>query len=243
MTSTTIIILVLAAFIAATTQRVTGFGFGMLFMTVSPYLMPSYPEATALSGLLALFCAIIPGVRHFKLIPWRKLLPILITFLAVSVFSVKAAGEVDGTVIKKVLGGILIFLSFYFGFIKKHIHLKPTIPVQIGMGTLSGITGGLFAMQGPPAVIYFISCTDDKEEYMAITQWFFIISNSFMACTRAANGYITPVVLKGLALGVAAVLLGLFVGSRIYKKVPIDTIRSIVYVFIGVAGVISFVIS
>lgn len=38
---------------ASFTQRVTGFGFGIIVMTVLPYLLPSYGEATALSGLLA----------------------------------------------------------------------------------------------------------------------------------------------------------------------------------------------
>ena len=42
------------AMMAAFVQRVSGFGFGIFIMTVLPYLMPSYGEATALSGMLAL---------------------------------------------------------------------------------------------------------------------------------------------------------------------------------------------
>lgn len=235
----TFAIIFLAAFIASTTQRVTGFGFGMLFMTVSPYLMPSYPEATALSGLLALCCALVTGIQYFRYVPWKKLVPILVTVLAVSCIAVFIVGRLESSVMRKVLGCILIFLSFYFGFIKKHIKMKPSLPVQIGMGTVSGLTGGLFAMQGPPAVIYFVSCTEVKEEYMAITQWFFIITNTFMSVTRAANGFVTSSVLWGWAVGVAAVMLGLFVGAKIYARVPIVAVRKSVYVFIGVAGIIA----
>ena len=39
---------------AAFVQRVSGFGFGIFIMTVLPYIMPSYGEATALSGLMAM---------------------------------------------------------------------------------------------------------------------------------------------------------------------------------------------
>ena len=51
---------ILASFI----QRTTGFGFGIFIMTVLPLLMPSYGEATTLSGLLAMttsamsYCAV-----------------------------------------------------------------------------------------------------------------------------------------------------------------------------------------
>lgn len=39
---------------ASFVQRATGFGFGIFIMTILPFLMPSYGEATALSGLLAM---------------------------------------------------------------------------------------------------------------------------------------------------------------------------------------------
>ena len=53
-------------------QRTTGFGFGIFIMTMLPFLMPSYGEATTLSGLLAItgyhdFCSYrmaIAKLRH-----------------------------------------------------------------------------------------------------------------------------------------------------------------------------------
>ena len=51
------------AFIASFIQRVTGFGYGIVFMSFAPYLMPSYAEATALSGALAIICAAITALN------------------------------------------------------------------------------------------------------------------------------------------------------------------------------------
>lgn len=65
-------------------QRVSGFGFGILVMTVLPYIMPSYGEATALSGLLAMVTSGIVVLKMWRQIPWGKLLPILITLILVS---------------------------------------------------------------------------------------------------------------------------------------------------------------
>ncbi|MCQ2170945.1 MAG: sulfite exporter TauE/SafE family protein [Bacteroidales bacterium] len=237
------IIVALVAFIASLTQRVSGFGFGMLFMTAAPFLMPTYPEATTLSGALALVCALVTGVQMVRFVPWKKLLPILCTFLVVSFVSIRFVGRIDGKMMRGVLGAVLLFLSFYFSFIRSKISMKPTMKVQVGMGTVSGVMGGLFAMQGPPAVIYFISCADNKEEYMAITQWYFIISNSFMTVSRAASGFFTPTVGKAWLFGVAAVILGLMVGKRIYSRMPIEIIRKVVYVIIGVSGLLAIILS
>ena len=61
---------------ASLTQRVCGFGFGIFIMMLLPFIMPSFAEATALSGLLAIFTALVPAVRMVRQVPWRKLIPI-----------------------------------------------------------------------------------------------------------------------------------------------------------------------
>jgi uncharacterized membrane protein YfcA len=80
----TLFLLFLFVTAASFTQRVTGFGFGIIAMTMLPYLLPSYGEATALSGLLAIFTALIPAIRMRGLLHWRKLAVIMPVFLAVS---------------------------------------------------------------------------------------------------------------------------------------------------------------
>ena len=233
------IILLLFAFGASFTQRVTGFGFGIFIMTVLPHIMPSYGEATALSGLLAIVCVLVTAVRTAKYASWRKLWLILVTFLAVSFFAVKAVSLIDSTTLKHVLGVILIVVSLYFFFVSERIRVKPTKPVQVAMGTLSGLMGGFFAMQGPPAVIYFLGCTETKEQYIALASMYFVIGNICMTCFRAGNGFVTPVVLKAVLMGLPAVVLGLWLGGKVYDRMPITTLRKSVYAFMAFAGVIA----
>ena len=54
-------------------QRTTGFGFGIFIMTMLPFLMPSYGEATTLSGLLAITtsAAIVWRLRDY--VTWQRL--------------------------------------------------------------------------------------------------------------------------------------------------------------------------
>ena len=165
------------------TQRVTGFGFGILMMTLLPVLAPSYAEATALSGLLAIFTALVPAIQSRKSLNWKKLLPILLIFLVTSWLGVLLLARLDNSLMKHVVGGVLIVVSLWFFITGGRIRLAPTLPVQAGMGTLSGLMGGLFAMQGPPAVMTAIR----------VMSWVFIIEclsprSSIFPCGRRAGG-------------------------------------------------------
>jgi len=236
------ILIALLAFGGSFIQRVTGFGFGIFVMTALPFIMPTFGEATAVSGLLAIVCALIPAITHFKYVPWKKLAIILPVFLIVSYFSVRLLNHIDGHSIKRLLGVVLLLVSIYFFYASGRIHMKPNVAVQASMGTLSGLMGGLFAMQGPPAIIYFTSATDSKEEYIAVSQWYFLIGNAIMTLFRAGNGFVTPCTGWALAAGAPAVLLGLVLGERINRKMPIATMRRCVYAYMAVSGILAIIL-
>ena len=239
MSSGALALLLFFALGASFTQRVTGFGFGIFIMTVLPYLMPSYGEATALSGMLAIISAAITFSRMWRYVMWRNLLPILVTFLLVSFFSVRLVARVDSILMRRILGCTLIAVSLYFLFASSKVKLPPSLKVQVGMGTISGLMGGLFAMQGPPAVIYFLSCTQTKEQYISLTSAYFVIGNLMMTAFRAASGFVTLTVCKAALAALPAVLAGLWIGSRVYSRMPIETVRKAAYLFMAVSGVVA----
>lgn len=220
-------------------QRVTGFGFGIFIMTVLPFLMPSYGEATTLSGLLAIALSFTIMVKYKHLIQWKKIIPILISFLLFSLLSIQYVTYVEDTILKQLLGGVLILLSIYFFFFCDKLHLRPTLTTQLSMGCISGIMGGLFAMQGPPAVLYFISAEKEKEKYMAMTQTYFLFGNLFMTIVRAANGYLTYSVEKGWLYACLGIIIGGFIGNKVFEKIKSDTLRKIVYVYMALSGIVA----
>ena len=224
---------------AAFVQRVSGFGFGIFIMTVLPYIMPSYGEATTLSGLMAMVTSLIIAIRNYKYLHWKKLSIILFTFLIVSYIAVQFVSIASDGILKKLLGGILIFASIWFLFLSKRVHLPATVPVQISMGTISGLMGGFFGMQGPPAVLYFISSAKQKEEYMAMAQMYFLLGNIFMTGYRAQCGYLTAAVLHGWCCGIVAVLIGTTLGSIVFRFVSLDILRKIIYAYMAISGIIA----
>lgn len=235
----TILYLLLGSVGAAFVQRVSGFGFGIFIMTILPYVMPSYGEATTLSGLMALVTSMIIATKMYRFLQWRKLLPILITFLVVSYFSGWFVALASDGLLKKILGAILILASIYFFYFSERVKLRPTMTVQITMGVLSGIMGGLFGMQGPPAVLYFIACTERKEEYMAMAQTYFLVGNSIMTLYRAQNGFLTESVGMAWCYGVPAVLLGTWLGTLVFRRISVNMLRKIIYVYMAISGVVA----
>lgn len=220
-------------------QRVSGFGFGIFVMTMLPYLLPSYGEATALSGMLAGSMSLIVAIRMRRYIVWREVLPILCTFTVVSLGAIFAVTSFDEKFLKHILGGILIAVSIYFFFISERVKLKPTIPAQVGLGIVSGLMGGLFAMQGPPAVLYFLASSETKEKYIAQTQTYFVLGNMMMTLFRFRAGFVTADVGTAYAYGLIAVTIGAFIGGKVSKRIPLKVLRKIVYVYMAISGVVA----
>lgn len=223
---------------AAFVQRVSGFGFGIFIMTVLPFLLPSYGEATALSGLLALVTSLFITLRLRRFIPWRRLLPILTTFLVVSAMAVLAVASAPESLLKRVLGVVLIAASIWFFCFSGRVQVRPTPGVQVSLGTLSGLMGGFFGMQGPPAVLYFIATTKSKEEYMAMAQCYFLVGNVFMTLVRAHAGFLTPTVCRCWLYGILGVAIGAWVGAVVYRRIPLPILRRIIYLYMAASGVV-----
>lgn len=224
---------------AAFVQRVSGFGFGIFIMTALPYLLPSYGEATTLSGMLAMVTSFIICMKMRRYIRWRLLLPTLITFLEVSFFAVQFVALAGDGLMKKILGGILIFASIWFLWLNDRVHIPSNMPMQISMGGLSGILGGLFGMQGPPVVLYYLSTLKSKEEYMAILQTYFLIGNIFLTVYRARCGFLTDIVMVSWCYGIVAILIGTFLGTLVFRKLSMPILRKIIYIYMAISGVIA----
>ena len=213
-------------------QRTTGFGFGIFIMTMLPFLMPSFGEATTLSGLLAMSTSLIVAVRMRKYVVWKNLLPMLLTFIVVSAIPIFYLKRMDDILLRRILGIVLILISIYFEFFSRRIKIPATKSNQVGIGVLSGL------MQGPPAVLYFISSESDKNHYMAMCQTYFVVGNLMMTLERAYNGFLTPTVGIDYLYGIGGVVLGSALGAFVFNHIPRYIFRYVVYTYIGISGII-----
>lgn len=239
MTMSSIVLFIFLLSIGASfIQRTTGFGFGIFIMTILPFLMPSYGEATTLSGLLAITTSAVIVWRLRSHVTWNRLWPILLTFIIVSTIAIFALTRLEELILRRILGVALIVVSIYFAVFSNRIKLPTTKRVQILAGTLSGLMGGWFGMQGPPAVLYFIQSEPSKEHYMAMAQTYFLIGNLIMTFVRAYNGFFTKTVVTDYFCGLGGVIIGTIIGTYVFSHIPNRIFRYIVYAYIGISGLI-----
>ena len=221
---------------ASFVQRTTGFGFGIFIMTMLPAIMSSHGEATTLSCILAMTTSLIIVIQKYRFIVWRRLLPILLTFIVVSIGAIFVLKRMEYSILNILLGITLVVVSIYFSFFSKRIKVKTTLPVQITAGTLSGLMGGFFGMQGPPAVLYFVNSEKDKEHYLAVTQTYFLVGNIMMTIARAYNGFFTTAVSMGYIYGITGVVIGNLIGAWVFRHITGSILKYIIYAYIGISG-------
>ncbi len=230
-------ITVVGAFI----QRVSGFGFGIVVMVVFPFLFATFGEATALSGLLSILSTTYLSIRYRKSIRWRHLLWPLVAYIPFNLLAVQFVAGNDVRVLKMILGIFLVLLSVYFLLFSAKLTVQANPGTGLAAGGLSGLLGGGFAMAGPPIVVYLLAATGaDKLAYIGTIQCYFAVTGCISTIGRVANGFLTQRVFILLPVALLAVLLGNFIGGKVYNQLNPAAIKRFVYLFMACAGVVIF---
>lgn len=233
-----LLLLALIAFGGALIQRITGFGLGIFVMLFLPYLFTDRVEATAVSTLFSCIVSTTNAVRYRKHIPFKTVLPALLTALVTIPIAVRFAAYVSATIFDILLGSVLILLSIYFLFFSKRIKMKPTVLNGCIAGTLSGTLTGLFSTGGPPIVLYLTNATHEPMVYLAATQFFFAVTGIYATATRAINGILTWELLLYAAVGMTGCLLGNLVGKRVFDKLDGGKLKTVIYIAMIVSGIL-----
>ena len=216
-------------------QSITGFGSNVVMMAILPSFLPTF-TSSAVADFSGFLTALLLGWKYFRKANFRILIVPLCFFLAVSALCVFLSISAPDDLLRRGLGIILLLLSLYFFFFQQKARLRPTFLSGMAMGILSGITGGLFAMAGPPFVLYALSCIEDHEEYMGTIEFYFIIVSSFTFLLRLFGGAFSAELMMMNAVTLCALALALPLGTKVVKKLNPTVIRRLVYLFMAVTG-------
>jgi uncharacterized membrane protein YfcA len=153
------------------------------------------------------------------------------------------SGGLDVNLIKAALGAVLILLAVYLAFFNKRINFKPSPVTGLAAGVISGLTGGMFNISGPPMAAYMFKATDDKMKYSACLQLIFFVGGMSNAVFRGLQGTLVPRSGTGTMLAcIAAGLLAGFIGSKIgvgfLKRLDQKRLSVAVYGVMAVSGII-----
>lgn len=217
-------------------QAVTGFGFGIVMMSLMPLFLP-YQSALAISTILSLALNSAILVKCWRDIDIKQLwLPSLFC-LCGSAFGIFMMASNPSPIYKRFLGVFLVFLAIWLYFFSNRVRIKPTMLSAGIAGIISGICGGLFSVSGPPMVLYFISVIEDKKTYMATLQSYFLINNIFILLVRCFSGFMPTGITIPTLWGLGGLAIGCFTGNIVFSKIDGKKLKNFVYIFMAISGI------
>ncbi len=143
--------------------------------------------------------------------------------------------------LKLLLGVVFVLLAIYFSFVAQKVRVKPTRLNGAIIGCISGVTGGLFVAGGPPAVLYLTPALEDKEEYVATLQLYFVALNSLSLLTRVFSNVVAVEDLKYMLIASVGMLIGGYFSLKLGKNLKGTLLKRFIYAFVGVNGVVMIV--
>ncbi len=217
------------------TQSISGFGFAIIVMALWPLVIPLH-SAVIVEVITAFVMVSYISFKLFKHINFKLLIYPLITSFITSTLGVATLMSSAENLLRRILGGVLIILAAYFLFYSDKIKIKPSIINGLIAGGISGFFAGLMSIGGPPIAAYFLSVTDDKMEYNATLQFYFFLSSVYLFFIHLLLGNITGEVVKYSFVGIIGVAVGTIVGLKLFKKLSLNIIKKIVYIFMMIVG-------
>lgn len=222
------LILVAIFLVAGFIQGLTGFGFGMVAMSLSPLLI-NIKQANVLVTILSLLISIFVtwSVRHA--VDFRRILPIFFGAIIGVPIGIYLLKVLQPKIIKIILGIILITFSTYSIFRKeesiRHIRRRWAFPV----GILSGILNGVINMGGPPVIIYTYYQEWDKDSIKATLIVYFAICSSYKVTLLILSKFVTLEIIKMGGILLPVVYFSAFVGTVWFEKVNKEQMQKITF--------------
>lgn len=233
----TYIALIAVCFSGAILQTTIGFGFPTFAMIFLTLLFP-FPVAVTITQSVGILGVTYMMVKYRKHIAWKALIPFLIPAVTLGLFFTWYSSFIAVTDLKLFLGVILIVISLYFSIFSQRITIKATPVNGIIMGGLSGVLNGFYAMGGPPVALYLAPSLNDKIKYLATANTYFFIFKIVALPLRFAQGAMQFSDIGYLVAGIASMSVGTILGDHVMRKIPTHTIKTLIYVFVGISGVI-----
>jgi uncharacterized protein len=226
--------LVLAVIFIATVIR-SAFGFGEALVAV-PLLALVIPVEVA-APLAVLVSITVAGVIVVQ--DWHKVHVHSAKWLVLSTFFGIPLGlllltAVAETVVKAILGLVIIAFSSYCLLVRKPLELKDD-KLAWAFGFVGGVLGGAYGMNGPPLVIYGSLRRWSPEYFRATLQGYFLPASIVgMAGYWLAGLWVwevTEYFLFSLPAVLAAILLGRWIHQRLKNR------RFLIYIHLGLIAV------
>src|SRR3990170_1038656 len=230
-----LLVFVLAAFLGALVAGVAGFAFGLIASAI--WLHAITPVQSA--ALIAAFAIVIQGSTLWKLrhaIKPSRLLPMLLGGALGIPLGAEVLRWAAPSQMRTLVGLALVLFSVYS-------LARPKLPIVTGgrvadgvVGLLSGLLGGSTGLAGIPVIVWATLRGWPRDEQRAVFQPVAVAIFVMTLAWFGGSGMLTSDTIRLFLIGLPAVLLGTWLGIKLYGKLDETTFRTIVLVLLLVSG-------
>lgn len=226
----------LVALFSAAFQTVSGFGYAVLMIAILPLFGNDVQLVATVMTISAFGVAGFSCLRYIRKVRFDLFIPLYLSFLPLEIITAKIALGLDQQRAELVLGAVLIIVCFFSILKKGGLHFENKTYAGISLGAIGGITAGFFAISGPPMAIYYLGCTDDKEEYLATISFTFILTGLSNVVIRIFQGLVNKSILDELGVSIAGLAIGCAIGRLLVKRISNKNFAKVTYFFISLLG-------
>jgi len=226
--------LTFALLVAGFVQGLSGFGFGLISMSLMP-LVIGLKEAAAISTIFSLLATITTFIRHYREYNWRIGFPFLVSVcigVPVGVFLLEKASE---QVLIKVLGGMMLLFAAR-EFLQRSQPKSIPRPLVVPLGLFSGALSGAFNLGGIPSAAYAYSNPWSRGQIMAFLQVMITLSCALRIGFYGKFGYFHDISPLWAVLMVAPVFGTIWLGHVVLERIHPKHMKQGIFIFIGIAG-------
>lgn len=233
--NSTLLFSVLAIFLGAFTQSLTGFGVALVAMAILPSLW-GLQIATPLVALTGIVLESALLIRYHESLQMKSIWRLVAASVVAIPFGIYFLRQLDERLALFILGLIIFGYALYalIGFRLPELH-HPLWAWLTGLA--SGMLGGAYNTAGPPVVIYGNCRRWPPQEFRSNLSGFFIVNSIMVVSTHFLSGNFTREVMSIFWWTLPALALGFIAGQSLDKWLNPSIFRKIVLVVLIVLGI------
>ena len=230
-----IIIESLIILIAGAIQGLTTFGFSLITIPFLSKLVP-LKECVPLVVILNFISNAMILIGCIKEVRIKKIMLLLLASITITPFGAYSLKYVNPTYLTLLVGAVLIVFSVLLIFQKTFPIKNESVGYSVA-GTLSGFLNGCLSMSGPPVVLFLSNQGVDKNTFRANLAFYFLILNLATLTTYYINDLIYEVHFEKMIFYIPALLIGVFFGIRLSKKLNDTLFKKITLIILLISGI------
>lgn len=216
-------------------QGMTGFGFGLVSMSMLPAIL-GLKQAAAIGTFYGLLVIIGTFIRHYRDYNWRLGIPFLISSCIGVPVGVYFLENLNESLLLKVLGVVMVYFAVREFVFKKRLESIST-PMSIPFGLFSGCLSGAFNLGGIPTATYAYAHPWTRGQIMAFLQTMLILSCTLRLFLYGKIGYLKEFSWSFGAIVAVPLFASMFFGNYVMSRIHPKHMRQGIFGFIGVAGI------